>query len=58
MYDFVFAVGYTLILMIVASFYYFYGRRIGVQTAVEVLHEIEPKAMERVNRVLKERLNG
>lgn len=51
------AVGYTMLIAIVAMYYWFEGRKKGVQETLLVIHEHEPEALKRVQRVLKETLD-
>jgi len=48
---------YTLITAIVATFYFFEGRKIGVQETLIVLGEHEPDALRRVQKKLREILS-
>lgn len=47
---------YTAITAIVATFYYFEGRKIGVQETLVVFGEHEPDALRRVQKKLREML--
>ena len=57
MYDFIFALGYTLILMAVATYYYFQGKKVGIEEACSVFKEKEPKAFANMRNKLLEDLN-
>jgi len=57
MYDFIFALGYTLILMGVATYYYFQGKKVGIEEACSVFKEKEPKAFANMRNKLLEDLN-
>lgn len=51
------AAGYTLLLAVVSMYYWFEGRKKGVNDTLSVFLEYEPDALKRVQRVLKEKLD-
>jgi len=52
--NFIFAVGYTFIIAIVAYYYCSIGRRIGIRATIEVMHVLEPEALLRMRPKLQE----
>lgn len=55
--NFYFAVGYTVMLMFVASYYYFYGKKVGIEEACSVFKEKEPRAFANMKAKLLEELD-
>jgi hypothetical protein len=54
--NFYFAVGYTLLLVFVASYYYFHGKKTGIEEACMVFHEKEPVAYKRMKSTLQQEM--
>jgi hypothetical protein len=51
-----FAVGYTIVIVVVAFFYYNQGKLSGIEEACTVFREKEPDAFKRMRNSLKEDL--
>jgi hypothetical protein len=52
-----FSAGYTLIMIAVSFYYWLRGRLYGITSTVEIFHEFEPDAVERLDKKLREKLD-
>ena len=55
--NFLFAVGYTMLLAIVSFHYYSYGRVKGIEETIVVFKEHEPQALDRISNTIRKILN-
>ena len=55
--NFIFALGYTFIIAIVAFYYWKEGRQIGIISTIEVIGHFEPEALTRIKPKLQELIN-
>lgn len=49
---------YTLLIVVVATYYWFEGHKRGVKETLLVLNEHEPEALKRVQQKVREELNA
>jgi len=55
--NFIFAIGYTCIIAIVAYYYWIEGNKRGISETVYIIMQHEPEALMRIRPKLKEMLN-
>ena len=56
--NFIFAIGYTSIIAIIAYYYWLEGNKKGISETVFIIMQYEPEALMRVRPKLKEMLNA
>jgi len=55
--NFIFAVGYTVIIAVISYYYWIEGNKRGVTETIQIIMEFEPDALMRIRPKLKEMLN-
>jgi hypothetical protein len=55
--NFIFAIGYTFLIAIVAYYYWIEGNKRGISETVHIIMQHEPEALLRIRPKLKEMLN-
>jgi hypothetical protein len=56
--NFIFAIGYTSLIALVAFYYYIEGNKRGVRETVHIIMAYEPEALLRIRPKLQEMLNA